>query len=303
LKLSCFSSALHYGQSIFEGLKAYSLEKNLVGIFRLDAYAKRFKNSARIMNMPELNENIFKKCVQKYIQSCIELVPQIEGHSLYLRPLMFASDALIKVSSGSIYRFIIMSSIVGPYFNANKVGTSIYCNREFVRAFPKGTGEAKTAANYALSLPALNYAQSLGFDQVLYLDAMKKESIEELGGMNFFMLKDNKIITPPLTGSILSGITRDSILQLAKQINLEFEERSISIEEVLQPENIQGLFATGTAATIAPIIELGYENHMNAGIQKYKYSIDKKIKNLRSLLKDCQQNKNELSSQWLTIIG
>ena len=167
---SSFTSALHYGQSIFEGMKAFKLESNKIGVYRLDDYAKRFKNSAKIMGMPEFDEVVFKTCIKKYLECIRNLVPKEEGHSLYLRPIMFAQDPIIKVSVSESYRFMIMASIVGPYFTSGKTGVKVYCNQGYTRAFPNGSGAAKTAANYALSLPHLQVANKLGYEQVLYLD-------------------------------------------------------------------------------------------------------------------------------------
>lgn len=300
--MSSFTSALHYGQSIFEGLKAYYTEDQKIGVYRVKAHAKRFRKSAKIMGMPEIAEELFEDCVLKFVDACREIVPKEEGHSLYLRPLMFSNDPVVKVSLGENYRFIVMGSIVGPYFNSGKEGARIYCNKEFIRAFPRGTGEAKTAANYALSLPALKHAQSLGFEQVLYLDAMTKKNLEELGGMNFFMLKGNTLATPKLMGTILEGITRDSILQIASSLGLETEEREIPLVEILENNNSISVFASGTAATIVPIAELGVEMGMSGEVDTYKFKPHDKVEELRLALKDCQLNRHDLSKSWITFI-
>ncbi|MCB9061562.1 MAG: branched-chain amino acid aminotransferase [Halobacteriovoraceae bacterium] len=300
--MSCFTSALHYGQSIFEGLKAYYTQDGRIGIFRPDAHAKRLKKSAKIMGMPEINEDVIEDCIVKFVETCKDIVPREKGHSLYIRPIMYANDPLIKVGIGEKYRFAIMGSIVGPYFKSGISGTKIFCNKDFVRAFPKGTGEAKTSANYALSLPGLKHAQKLGFEQVLYLDAMTKKNIEELGGMNFFMIKENKIITPPLSGTILSGITRDSILKIAQYLNIEFEERVIPLIEILQNASTINLFASGTAATIAPISKLGVETGITGEVDTYSFNSGSIIDKLYQTLIDCQLNRNPLSENWIRFI-
>lgn len=299
---SGFTSAFHYGQSIFEGMKAFRLEDGRVAVFRLDEHAKRFQNSAKIMGMPEIDTDLFKECILKYLECCKELVPKEEGHSLYLRPLMIATDPVIKVKSSENYRFMVMSSIVGPYFSSGKKGTKVYCHEMFTRAFPNGTGEAKTAANYALSLPHLRIAQKLGYEQVLYLDSETHEYIEELGGMNFFMIKGKSIITPKLDGTILSGITRKSLLKIAENLGYKIEERDIKIKELIERDAEISAFATGTAATVVPLLEIGFQEKGDDTITKIEFNIHSDIEILRDYLLNTQLNKSELSHDWLTIL-
>ena len=300
--MSFFSSVLHYGQSIFEGLKAYRFPDDNVGIFRLNDHAKRFKQSAQIMDMPELEESHFVECVEKFIKCCKDIIPREKGHSLYLRPLLFSNDPLIKVSSGKKFKFVIMATVVGPYFTSGSKGSKILVNKQFVRAFPYGTGEAKTAANYALSLPALQYAQKNGFEQVLYLDAITKTNIDELGGMNFFMLKDNVLITPKLNGTILAGITRDTIINIAESLDLSFEERVLSLEEVITEAGKHSLFACGTAATVAPIIEIGVQESFGEEIKRYDFAAGDTVEKLRHNLQECQLGLSFLEKKWVTYI-
>lgn len=299
-KISSFNSTLHYGQSIFEGLKAYKMENGKFKIFRLKDAAKRFRRSAQIMGMSALDEEFFIDCVKSYVESCSELELTSKEHSLYLRPLLYANDSIIKVRASSEYQFVIMGSIVGSYFSGGKVGAKVYCNRQFVRAFPHGTGEAKTAANYAISLPALKHATSLGFEQVLYLDALKKENVEELGGMNFFMIKNGTLVTPKLSGTILHGITRDTILELAKHLDIPTEVRDINYKEIVEPSENQSIFACGTAATIVPIIELGFQESLEGQLKRIEYPVDPLAIKLREHLVDCHYNKSPLSDRWLS---
>ncbi len=298
--MSCFNSTLHYGQSIFEGIKAYSIENGKIGVFRLDDYAKRFTNSARIMGMPEIPEEIFKSCIKKYLECCRELLPENENLSIYLRPLLIANDNVIKVKPSDNYRFFIMGSIVGSYFTGDKVGTKVYCDPKLVRAFPGGCGEAKTSANYALSLPSLVRAKSLGFEQVLYLNSENKKFIDELGGMNFFMIKDNKVITPKLGGTILSGITRKTVLDIAAFFEIEAIEDDIDINDLIKPGFAQAIFASGTAATVVPIIELGFQSGEELKI--YKFEDHEYISKIRTHLEKCHRNKSPLSKKWVTVI-
>lgn len=300
--LSYFTSALHYGLSIFEGLKAYKQEDGRIGVFRLNDHARRFQNSAKIMGMPELDPEMFKSCIKKYIECVRDLIPDIEEHSLYLRPLMFASDPIIKVRTGDDFRFVIMASIVGSYFVGGKTGVKLLCNKELIRAFPHGTGEAKTAANYAISLPDLRVANSLGLEQVLYLDSQNKQFVEELGGMNFFMLKEGKLYTPKLKGTILHGITRDSVIKIATSIGLEILEEDININDILYGEGVQGLFACGTAATLVPILEIGYQEKIDGELKSFKFKDHPLFTQIRDCLIHCHLGKHELSKEWLTLI-
>lgn len=300
--VSGFTSVLHYGQSIFEGLKAYRLENGEVGIFRLEDHARRFKRSAEIMGMPAFDEELFISCVKKYVETCRDMVPKEEGHSLYLRPLMYATDEVIKVKSSDKYRFMILSSIVGPYFSSGKEGVSLYCNQNYTRAFPFGTGEAKTAANYALSLPHMRRTQSLGYEQTLYLDANTHSQLEELGGMNIFLLKGNTLTTPELKGTILKGVTRDSILQVAKLFDLNVEERAVKLEEILNPGDELSLFACGTAATIVPILEIGFDLNGKEELMKVQYPQNATVLKIREHLINTQHNMTSSSKQWLTIV-
>lgn len=300
--LSGFTSALHYGQSIFEGMKAFKLADNKIGVYRLGAHASRFKNSAKIMRMSQVSADVFSECILRYLDHCRQFVPNEEGHSLYIRPLMFGSDAVIKVKPSERYRFLIMSSIVGPYFNSGNDGVNLYCHPMFTRAFVNGTGEAKTSANYALSLPHLSHATALGYDQVLYLDSKTNKNIEELGGMNLFILKGDKIITPELSGTILSGITRDSILKIAKKFNYKPESRTIPIQELIDSQDSISAFASGTAATIVPIQKIGLQDKDSDAITTIKFNNDPIIQEFRKYLLDTQINKTEFSKEWLTIL-
>ncbi|MFT6632725.1 MAG: branched-chain amino acid aminotransferase [Bacteriovoracaceae bacterium] len=303
LSLSYFSSVLHYGQAIFEGLKAYRLVDGKISIFRLRDHAKRFKNSAKIMGLPEIDEDVFVECIEKFVKACEKMVPSEEGHSLYIRPLMFANDSMIKVRSGENFRFAVMASVVGPYFTSGNIGSRILVNKNFVRAFSFGTGEAKTAANYALSLPALQYAQANGFEQVLYLDATTKTKIDELGGMNFFLIKEGKIITPKLNGTILAGVTRNCIIEIAKHLGIAIEERDITLSEVLGTPDKNCVFACGTAATVVPIVEIGTQDNFDDEIKCYKFFVSPILEQIRNELISAQSGNSPLSKKWLTYIN
>jgi len=301
--LNPFTATLHYGQSIFEGLKAYQLEDN-IGIFRLKDAAKRFHTSAQIMSMAPIPTEIFEEAVTKYVEKCQEYIPGLDKHSLYLRPLLFAKDQKIKVASSNSYIFMVMSSIVGDYFASADIETKVLVSKNFIRAFKGGTGEAKTAANYALSLPSVNFANKHGYQQVLYLDAEKRSEIEELGGMNFFWVKNNELYTPILNGQILHGITRKTIIEIAQMMGMVVHEATMTLAE-LQTGHADGsiteTFACGTAATIVPIDEIGVLKD-DESIEPLKFSPGPVAKKLRDYLYDTHRGHTELSKKYLSLV-
>ena len=305
LSLSPFSSSLHYGQSIFEGLKVYRISENQVAVYRLRDHVKRFIQSAKIMCMPEMDEDLlFNACIE-YIKTVKDFVPSEDKHSLYLRPIMFANDNAIKVKISENYKFLILGSIVGDYFTGRQdTKTKILASKKYARAFRGGTGEAKTAANYAISLPALRFANKLGYQQVIYLDASTRENIEELGGMNFFWIEDGVLCTPKLSGQILHGVTRKSILEIAKVLDIKTDERVLKLEE-LKAKTLSGeikeIFASGTAAVMTPIDELGILNE-DETIDKLEYSEFPTMQKIRNYLIDTQAGKTEYSKDTLTYI-
>ncbi|MCC6276532.1 MAG: branched-chain amino acid aminotransferase [Oligoflexia bacterium] len=254
--------ALHYGQSVFEGMKAYRLADGSVAAFRAELHAARFMRSCARMAMPLLGEENFLTCLNEYLKFEQESVPSIPEHSLYLRPIQFGRDEIVKVGRSKLYSFYILATIAGPYFHSGKKPARVLVNREFVRAFPGGTGEIKTAANYALSLWPQTYAEQFQCDQVLYLDALNHDSINELGGMNFFMVKDGALHTPSLSGTILRGVTRESILQIAPSLGIPVHESDISFSQMMgdmASGKVTEAFACGTAAVIHSIGDIVYQ--------------------------------------------
>ena len=304
LTFSPFTNALHYGQTIFEGMKAFRLDNNQVGIFRLEDHARRFHRSATLMDMTPIDVDLFNFCLKKYVDSVKEFVPTLKDHALYLRPFLMANDPVIKLQSGKNFKFLVMSSIVGDYFASGSTGSKILINKKLVRAFPGGTGEAKTAANYATSLNALTYAQSKGYEQVLYLDAMEHKYFEELGGMNVFFVREGKLITPPLNGQILKGITRESILEIVGHLGFELEQKIYSIDEFVadcEAGKISEVFACGTAAVVNPIAAIGVENE-NDEIRNFEFSTSEVALKIRKFLMATQKGETEFSKKWLTIV-
>jgi branched-chain amino acid aminotransferase len=251
------TAVLHYAQEIFEGLKAYRTTDGGVTLFRPEANAKRFRDSAARMAMAQLPEELFIGSLRELITIDREWVPTDPEGSLYLRPFMFASEAFLGVKPSAEYMYVLIASPVGSYFAGGVKPVSVWVSKEYTRAAPGGTGAAKCGGNYAASLVAQAEAIQNGCDQVVFLDAVESRWVDELGGMNiFFVHEDGSLVTPPLTGSILPGITRDAIITLADEAGREVVERPISIDEWradAERGRIAEVFACGTAAVITPI--------------------------------------------------
>lgn len=248
--------ALHYGQAVFEGMKAYHADEHTINLFRPEDHHKRLNNSAKRLCMPEIDESVFITALEELMKLDYKWVPQKPGHALYLRPLMFASEEYLAAKVAEEYRFYIITSPVGAYYSEGFNPVKLTTSENYVRAVKGGTGEAKAAGNYGGSfLPAKN-AQQKGFTQVLWLDAIEHKYVEEVGTMNIFFLLDGKLVTPQLGGSVLPGITRRSVISLAKEWGVEVEERRIAIDEVFElSENgsLKEIFGAGTAAVISPV--------------------------------------------------
>ncbi|KXK63190.1 branched-chain amino acid aminotransferase [Micromonospora fluostatini] len=251
------SAVLHYAQEIFEGLKAYRSVGGGVTMFRPDANAARLAASARRMSMPELPEQVFLDSLHRLVEIDREWIPEDEDGSLYLRPFMFASEVFLGVRPANEYLYAVIASPVGAYFSGGIKPVTVWVSPEYTRAAPGGTGAAKCGGNYAASLVAQAEAIEAGCDQVVFLDAVERRYVDELGGMNvFFVYDDGTLVTPPLSGTILPGITRESVLVLAAEAGHRVEERPVSFDE-WQADAASGrlreVFACGTAAVITPI--------------------------------------------------
>ena len=257
LSLDPATAVLHYAQEIFEGMKAYKQEDGGIALFRPEQNARRFNESARRMAMPEVPEELFLEAVKRQVMADRDWFPTVEGGALYLRPFMFASEVFLGVRPARQYKFITIASPVGGYFKSGAPAVSIWVSRDYVRAARGGTGAAKTGGNYAASLVPQSEATARGHDQVVFLDAVERKWIEELGGMNlFFVMKDGSIVTPPLTGTILPGITRDSLITLARDEGLEVREEPYSIDQWRDDATSGRLVETmacGTAAVVTPV--------------------------------------------------
>lgn len=278
LLLSPSLAALHYGQAIFEGIKAYKGPGGNAFIFRpLDNY-KRFNMSAERMQMPAVPEELFMEGMRRLIEIDKNWIPAHENHSLYIRPFMFSSDEMIGVRPSDRYKFMIILSPTGPYYIAPM---RIYVEEHYTRAAPGGVGFAKAAGNYGAAMLATAEAKKKGYDQVLWTDAFEHKFVQEIGTMNVFFVMGKKIITPDLeSGTILAGVTRDSAITVLKEMGYSIEERPLSIDEVIkafEAGHLQEVFGTGTAATISMIRELKYKEFvMRFNTEECKVSLELK---------------------------
>lgn len=252
-------AVLHYAQEIFEGMKAYRTDSNAVVLFRPDRNAARFARSAERMAMPPLPEAVFVEAVEALVKIDKDWIPSGAG-SLYLRPFMFASESFLGVRPSLEYLFCVIASPVGPYFKGGDKPLKLWISDAYTRAAPGGTGAAKCGGNYAASLIAQAEATAHGCDQVVFLDAVEHRWVEELGGMNiFFVMDDGKVITPPIGGTILPGITRASVIEIAAGLGISVTEAPYSLDQWrtdAQSGRLREAFACGTAAVIAGIGEV-----------------------------------------------
>lgn len=248
---------LHYSQTIFEGLKAFRDKKSGVNIFRPDRNAARLNRSASRLVMPEFDESEFIAAMQELIRVDADWLPKQRGHALYIRPFMFGMGNFLGVHASESYRFIIMTSPVSSYFKEGLNPVKIKVEEKFVRAVRGGTGKAKAGGNYASSMLAAHKAKEQGFSQVLWLDGVHRKYVDEVGAMNIMFVIDGTLVTPTLEqGSILEGVTRESVLILARDMGIPVEERKVSIDDLIEAHGkgkLQEVFGCGTAAVISPV--------------------------------------------------
>ncbi|WP_090555476.1 branched-chain amino acid aminotransferase [Pedobacter hartonius] len=259
IPMSPASSVIHYGQTIFEGLKAYRQADGSVSVFRAGKNLERMNKSAVRMAMPTLPEEIFMQGLAALIDIDRAWVPDIENYSLYIRPTMFATDAFLGVRPSLTYKFMILMSPSAPYYSKP---LKVKIETKYTRSVDGGVGAAKTAGNYAMAMLPTVKAHEEGFDQLIWTDAKEHKYVEESGAANLMFVVDGKILTPEVRETILDGVTRDTVIQLAKSTGYEVEERRVSIHEVLEyaeSGRLTEAFAVGTAATITQIYEMNYE--------------------------------------------
>lgn len=264
LSLSPATTFMHYGQAIFEGVKAYKDADGNPLIFRPEDNWKRMNRSAERMAMPDVPKELFVEGMRTLIDIDRDWIPSEDGTSLYIRPFMIAIDEFIGVRPAEKFMFIIITSPAGPYYSKP---VSIYLQDKYVRAFPGGIGFTKAAGNYGMSMYPTQQIKKLGYDQILWTDGFEHKYVQEIGTMNVFFVLGDTVVTPGLVGdTILAGVTRDSVLTLLREKGMKVEERQISIHELEEAHKNGKLleaFGTGTAASIAPISELTYQdNHM-----------------------------------------
>lgn len=260
LKLHPATMALHYGQAIFEGMKAFKSFDGRPLLFRPEMHAHRINASAHRLSMPAFPEDLFLEAVNQLVAVDQDWIPTSEGSALYLRPFMIATDEFIGVRPSQTYSFIIFTCPVGPYY-AKPV--RLWVEQEYVRAVKGGTGEAKAAGNYAGALYPAKLAQDRGFDQVMWMDAHEFKYIQEVGTMNIFFVLGDKVVTPSTDGAILKGITRDSFLAILRHKGYEVEERPITIDEIVDAYKngqLREAFGAGTAAVVSHIEAIGYKD-------------------------------------------
>lgn len=279
LSLSPATSFMHYGQAIFEGIKAYKQPDGSIAIFRPDANWRRMNVSAARMDMPSIPEEIFVDGLKKLIKLDAGWVPSGGVTSLYIRPFMVGTEAFVGVKSSSTYKFMIITSPAGAYYSKP---VSLYVHDEFIRAVKGGIGFTKAAGNYGASMYPTHRIKEMGYDQILWLDAIERKYVQEIGTMNVFFIIDGVAVTPSLDdGTILAGVTRDSILTLLKEHNIPIEERKITIDELVTASNegkLQEAFGSGTAASMSMISDLTYKETKYELPSQETWTIAPKIK-------------------------
>ncbi|MBF2761344.1 MAG: branched-chain amino acid aminotransferase [Ectothiorhodospiraceae bacterium AqS1] len=255
------NATLHYGQSVFEGLKAFRGMDKKVRIFRPDRNALRLQQSCERLCIPQVETDIFIEAVERIVEIEKDWIPDRRGESLYIRPLIFSSETHLEVRPSRRYRMLIMTTPVGSYFDRSSPAVTLKVEDVYTRSAPGGTGAAKTAGNYAASLYPAALAREEGYMQVLWLDGIEHRYIEEVGAMNIFFSIDGKIITPELRGTILTGVTRDAAIALLRENGYEVIERRITIDEIVDASKngrLDEAFGAGTAAVISPVGTMAY---------------------------------------------
>jgi branched-chain amino acid aminotransferase len=296
LSLSPSLAALHYGQAIFEGIKAYRDTAGAAFIFRPFENFTRFNISAARMGMPLVPEEIFMEGMRRLVELDRNWIPMKNDYSLYIRPFMFATDEVIGVKASDTYKFMILLSPTGPYYTAPM---RIYVEEKYTRAAPGGVGFAKAAGNYGSAMLVTAEAKEKGYDQVLWMDALEHKYIQEIGTMNVFFIIGNKAITPDLeSGTILAGVTRDSAIEVLKELGYLVEERPISIDEVISAHKageLKEIFGTGTAATVSMIKELSYKDYPMI----FDTRTWKAVPAVKSILTDIREGRKADTHGWM----
>jgi branched-chain amino acid aminotransferase len=297
------SLCFHYGQTLFEGMKAYTNDKGEILLFRPEKHLKRMQEGCRRLCIPDFDIALALKGLVELLKIERDWIPKEEGSSLYIRPTIIATQPTVGIRTSTQYYFYVILSPAGSYYAEGFKPIDIHVEDEFIRAAVGGTGNVKTGGNYVGTLLAAYHAQKKGFAQVLWLDAKERKYIEEVGAMNVFFVMDGKVVTPPLTGSILPGVTRESVIEILNDWKIPVAEESITIDDVVaqcQSGQLTECFGTGTAAIIAPVGRLGYQgkkytiNHAKVG------TITQRLYN--HLLK-LQRNETPTHTHWVYKVG
>ncbi|MBC2705627.1 branched-chain amino acid aminotransferase [Desulfobacula sp.] len=302
LSISPSAMVLHYGQAIFEGLKAYKTLDKKICLFRARNNFERMNRSAKGMCIPRFDIDFVMDALKQLIRLEEKWIPETIGTSLYIRPTIIATDPFLGVRASFTYKFYIILSSVGAYYAEGLNPVKIWVSKDHVRAAKGGVGEFKTAGNYAASLIASEKAKKEGYAQVLWLDALERKYIEEVGAMNIFFLIDDELVTPNLTGTILPGITRYSVISLAKNWGMNISERKISIDEVFKAHEdgkLKEVFGSGTAAVISPVGEIKYGDKV---ISIGDGTPGETAMKFYNALTDIQYGKAEDKENWIEII-
>lgn len=302
LSLDPAAAGLHYGQAMFEGLKAYRLVDGHIGLFRLDRHAARMAAGAVRLSIPPVDPAIFVQGVTQLVAADRDWVPAQKGTALYVRPTIVASEPFLGVRAAERYTFFVITSPVGAYYTGGMRPVRIWVERERVRAVRGGIGATKAAANYVASLQVAEQARARGCDQVLWLDAVEHRWLEEVGTMNLFLLIGDELVTPPLGGSILAGITRETVLEIAREWGLTVSERLVSMDEVQQAlgdGRLKEVFGSGTAAVIQAVgtlVDEGREMTINGGVP------GPLAQRLHATITRLQYGEDPDTRGWLTIV-
>jgi branched-chain amino acid aminotransferase len=290
--------AWHYGQAIFEGMKATKGKSGVPLLFRPEKHIERLNKSARRMCMPELPEDLFLDAIRTFVKLEKDWIPATKGSALYIRPMMYATDATIGVKASDTYKFVILGLPVGPYYPKP---VKLKAAENYVRAVKGGVGEAKTAGNYAASLYPAQLAKAEGYDQVMWLDSAEFKYIHEVGTMNIFFVIKDEVITPALNGCILNGITRDTVIKLLRSKGLKVVERELSIEEVSKAYkrgDLKEVFGTGTAAVVAFVEKIKWkDNIMNLDPDSYKICT-----NVKAHIEGLRDQTIEDTNGWVEVV-
>lgn len=290
---------LHYGQAVFEGMKAYYADDETIHLFRLEDHHKRISNSSKRLCIPTMDKNIFIETLEELLRLDHKWVPKTHGHALYVRPFVFASEEYIAARAAAQYRYLVITSPVAAYYKEGFNPVSLTTTDHFVRAVKGGTGEAKAAGNYGGSFLPAQQAQKEGYTQVLWLDAKENKYIEEVGTMNIFFLIGDTLVTPSLGGTVLPGITRRSVIALAKEWNVDVEERRITIDEIFEAHkegSLKEVFGAGTAAVISPV---GLIHHKGKTIELDREKIGPFAKKMYDTITGIQYGKLDDPFGWV----